>query len=149
MIICPAEFEQPDPKTPGYSMTEVDYYSWIPSHMATKEIPNHRLSLRKNLKTGEFEAYRRYFNPLLISRKNVTMITGADTGLETVAFKSKEFKEIVKFVNEEYSKYHGAEEKLDQICQHRPPIKTTFCPIWKKLSVDEKTKIIIENRKKR
>lgn len=148
MIICPAEFEQPDPKTPGYSMTEIDYYAWIPSHLATKEIPNHRLSLRKNLNTGEFELYRRFFNRFLISRKGLTMESGADTHKETVAFKSKDVNEIIRLGNKEYRKYHGAEERDDQVCQHMPPIKNTFCPIWEKLSIDEKTKIIVENRKK-
>jgi hypothetical protein len=148
MIICPAEFEQPDPKNPPYSMTEVDYYAWIPGYLATKEVPNHRLSLRKNLNTGEFELYRRFFNRFLISRKSLTMESGADTYKETVAFKSKDFQEIIRLGNKEYSKYHGAKEKPDQVCQHRPPIKTTFCPVWDKLSIDEKTKIIVKSRKR-
>jgi len=73
MIICEAEFETPDPKNPDFSMTEVDYYAWIPYDMATPETPNHRLSLRKNLKTGEYELYRRLFQRRIISRKQITV----------------------------------------------------------------------------
>ena len=60
MIICEYEFERPDPKNPQYSLVEVDIYGWIPRDFWS-EIRDHRLSLRKNLKTGKFELYRHYY----------------------------------------------------------------------------------------
>ncbi len=59
MHICEYSYDREDPNSPGYSLPEVDYYAWIP-HDKRGAMPNHRLSLRKNLVTGEWEFYRAY-----------------------------------------------------------------------------------------
>jgi len=60
MIVCEYEFERPDPKNLQYSLVEVDIYGWILKEFWS-EVRDHRLSLRKNLKTGKFELYRHYY----------------------------------------------------------------------------------------
>ena len=50
----------PDPRNPRYSLVEVNVYGWIPKEF-WDEIRDHRLSLRKNLKTGKFELYTYYY----------------------------------------------------------------------------------------
>lgn len=124
MIICEYEFNRPDSKTPDYSMCEVDSYAWIP---AGSDMPNHRLSLRKNLKTGEYEVYRHYYEQHLISRGPATVIVGKDTGQEEIAFKSKDLGEAIRFADGQYRKYHGDEEKADQVCQHKHPVRSSLC----------------------
>lgn len=112
-------------------MTENDYYAWIP---ATFKFPNHRLSLRKNLKTGEYEVFRHYFDRKLWSKKRLTAIYGEDTDKEDVAFKSKDLEAAVKFANGEWNKYHGdeVEKSNDQVCQHKPPVVHRDCEGWAK-----------------
>jgi len=60
VIIYERDFDAEDPQNQGYSLREVDYYAWIPAHFR-KAIKDHRLSLRKNLRTGKFELYRKYY----------------------------------------------------------------------------------------
>lgn len=57
--ICEHNFEREDEDNPGYSHHEVDYYAWIPQNRG-HVVPNHRLSLRRNLVTKEWELYRAY-----------------------------------------------------------------------------------------
>jgi len=146
MIVCEYEFEQEDPKNPGYSMVEVDFYAWVPQGMG---ISNHRLSLRKNLKTGEYEVYRRFFRQQIISRVRVTVITGDDTGIEQVAFRSKELAETLRFIDGEWRRFHGEGKEPDQVCQHKPPVLATFCKKWKQTSSEERLKIWQENLRQR
>jgi len=110
MIICELEFEKPDPKNPDYSLLEVDYYAWIPKN---NHIVSHRLSLRKNLKTGKFEVYRFFY-----TRR-----------IEEVAFEGS-FEEALKFADAEYEKWHGKKES-DKVCQHRYPYKSLSCKAQK------------------
>jgi len=123
MIICEYDFEQPDHVCPDYSFAEVDYYAWIPADMG---IANHRLSLRKNLKTKEYEVYRRFSQKRLVSRKRLTMITSDDTGQEEIAFKSSSLEKAVEFACGEYEKYHG-DRMGDKVCQHKSPVIGSFC----------------------
>ncbi|MBA7692037.1 hypothetical protein ES703_100595 [subsurface metagenome] len=123
MIICEYDFETPDHKDPNYALHEVDYYSWIPADMG---IANHRLSLRKNLKTKEYEVYRRFYQKRLVSRKNVTIITGDDTGLEEIALKSPDLEKAIEFACGEYLKYHG-DNMGDQVCLHQSPVIGSYC----------------------
>src|SRR5271157_4943396 len=61
MIACESEFETEDGNHPGYSLCEYDIYGWIPFRKAAERgITNHRLSVWKNLSTGEYEMYRNY-----------------------------------------------------------------------------------------
>jgi len=127
MIICEHEFDLPDGDNPNYSMGEVDYYSHLPYG---SDFPQHRLSLRKNLKTGQFEVYRRFSQTRLVSRKSLTMITQDDKGTEEVAF-SGSLQEAIDFATAETNKFwakvFGKEREIDQICQHGYPVKATFC----------------------
>lgn len=123
MIICKYQFNQPDSKNPNYSFDEIDYYAWIP---AGSEFPNHRLSLRKNLITGDFEVYRRFQQGLIFSRKTLTISTNVDSGGEEVVFKSSDLGKAIEFASGEYLKYHG-DRMGDQVCQHKSPVKAMFC----------------------
>jgi len=139
VIICETEFEREDPDHLGYSMLEVDYYAWIP---AGSPMPCHRLSLRKNLRTGEYEVYRRYFQRRLNSRDGVTLIIGNDLGREEVAFKSMSLEEAVEFASEEWRRSHGEGRSPDKVCQHRPPDLLPTCKIWEKMPAEERMKAL-------
>lgn len=123
MIVCEYDYLMPDSKDPDYSQSELDYYGWIP---AGSDLPSHRLSLRRNLVTGDWEVYRRFYNQRLVSEKQVTMIIGDDTGQEQVALKTKDLMAAVVFANGECRKYHG-ERDPDEICLHKPPIQNWLC----------------------
>jgi len=115
MIICEYGFEKEDPYKKGYSLLEVDIYAWIPSKYQI-EVANHRLSLRKNLKTGLFELYRYYYH----------------NHSEEVIFQGS-FEEALKRANEEWNKYHsewaGKSREPDIPCKHEPPqIDLWHCP---------------------
>lgn len=129
MIICESQFEREDPDRKGYSHAEVDWYAWIPQG---SDLDNHRLSLRKNLVTGEFEVYRRFFEKVLISRGKTTIITGKDTRLEEVAFKSKDLATAIRYADGQYAKYHGTEEEPergDKVCQHTTGLRAWGCQV--------------------
>jgi len=117
MYICELMFDRPDENNPNYSQHEVDYYAWIPANV---ELPNHRLSLRKNLETGFFEVYRRFFRRLVTLTPNFIYATGDDTGLEEVAFEGS-FEDALEFANNEYERWHGKEHDRDKACQHKYP----------------------------
>jgi len=110
MIICEHIFNRLDPKNPSYSHTEWDFYAWIP---AKSDLPDHRLTLRKNMKTGEYEVYR-YFN---------------DTKVVKVVLKTQSFEEAIRFADEQRRRFHGHWEP-SQVCQHKPPVKAVYCPVW-------------------
>lgn len=109
MYICENEFGRPDPKTPDYSLAEVDYYGWIPRQFQS-EMPNHRLSLRKNLITGEYEVYRQY----------------KDSTIKQVAY-TGDLKGAILFACAEWRRYHGEGKEDDKICEHQQPKKALFC----------------------
>jgi hypothetical protein len=114
VIICPLGFDDPDPKRPEYSFHEVDFYAYVPYVSRMRYgVKLHRLSLRKNLRTGLFEVYRYY-----------------PEGHEEVVFQGS-FKEALEFGNKEVEKYwgdFGRNEPYEE-CQHRyPKIDRIFCP---------------------
>jgi hypothetical protein len=111
MIICELGFDIPD-KNPNYSLREVDFYAFVPYPIQKeKGIENHRLSLRKNLKTGKFEVYRYYH----YEEKEEVVFSG-------------NFKEALKIANREREKVWG--NRLNDIpCEHKEPnIDRVFCP---------------------
>jgi len=116
MIVCEYEFERPDPRNPSYSLVEVDFYSWIPREYWS-ETRNHRLSLRKNLKTGRFELYRHYY----VDGSEQVIFTGS-------------LEECLKKAEEEWKQYHygwaGVEPEFKP-CRHRPPEISSLCPMRK------------------
>lgn len=148
MIICESEFRQPDPKNPKYAMREIDYYSHLPYDA---DFPQHRLSLRKNLETGEYEIYRRYSKTRLVSRKALTMITQDDMGTEEVAF-SGTLQEAIDFATKETDKFwvkvFGEERQKDRVCQHTPPVKATFCKVWENTPYEERMKAYEEMQRR-
>lgn len=115
MIICEFSFYIQDPKNLDYAMGEVDIYGSIPPG---RDKPNHRLSIRKNLKTGEFEAYRHYHKPALKILEGVK---------ESVAFHSSSLEEVVEFTNGEVRRLHGGLLLQDQVCIHHAAKGAEFC----------------------
>jgi hypothetical protein len=120
MIICELSFNKPNPDNPKYSLHEVDFYSHIPftsyQAMMLFGVPNHRLSLRKNLETGEFEVYRYYH----IDKREEVVFSGT-------------FEYALEFANNQERKFWGHiyDKEPDIPCQHKPPnIDITFCPKW-------------------
>jgi len=113
MIVCEYEFERPDPRNPSYSLVEVDIYGWIPRDF-WDEIRDHRLSLRKNLRTGRFELYRHYY---------------ADDYDEVIFTGSLE--ECLKKAGQEWKRFHfgwaGVVPEF-KTCRHRPPDISSLCP---------------------
>ena len=112
MIVCEYEFDRPDPRNPSYSLVEVDFYGWIPREYWS-EVRNHRLSLRKKLKTGRFELYRHYY----IDGSEQVIFTGS-------------LEECLKKAEEEWKRFHygwsGVEAKFKP-CKHRPPDISFLC----------------------
>jgi hypothetical protein len=125
MIICEFAFNEPNSKRPKYSQYEVDYYAFIPFKMQEK-VRNHRLSLRKNLETNEFEVYR-FYN---------------DTETEEVIFSSTSLAEAIKFANEQWNKFFSSidwKKEPEQVCQHKEPIIShSFCPYSRRPSHQKK-----------
>jgi len=122
IIICEAEFRKPDPDRPEVSLTEIDYYAWIPYQKRSKDLPNHSLSLRKNMETGEFEVYRDFVR-----------------GGEKVVF-SGSLEGAVHFANREYERMFG-DPMNDKVCQHEPPQMRADCKIWQEKPEEEKRRI--------
>lgn len=59
--VCELNFEKPDPRRPTISMHELDFYAYVPAVAIQKySMHTHRLSIRKSMKTGQFEVYRFY-----------------------------------------------------------------------------------------
>ena len=123
MIICVSEFDILSPTDSNYSLREYDYYAWI---KAGSGLRNHRLSLRKNLKTYNFEVYRRFFDKTFVSKKGLSILSGVDTGIENVVFKSENLEKAIKFASDETRKFHGEKEE-DRLCQHKHPIISRLC----------------------
>lgn len=67
-ILCEKRFNEPDPHTPDYSIIEHYYYVCCQNKYTDDPItgirtlthPAHRLTLRKNLRTGMFEVFRAF-----------------------------------------------------------------------------------------
>jgi hypothetical protein len=118
--VCPSEFIKEDSRTPEYSCTEADVYQWIPFDMQSKQLPNHRLSIRKNLKTEKFELYRRifYFN----SKNNYDVVIKTSDTLPP----------LLNQANIEWNTYHCRDGQKPEIifvlCDHKRK-KATFCKI--------------------
>jgi len=120
MIICELEFEREDPNKKGYSMDEIDYYEWAP---ATQR--NHRLSLRKNLITGEFEVYKCFWTG---QDTPTGIIPDVEQGEEQVMFKTKSLAEAVQWAREETEWVHPSWQIEDKICKHLPGEASSSCP---------------------
>lgn len=113
MIICEYEFEREAPNRKGYSFVEVDVYTWIPEGMG---VQSHRLSLRKNLKTGMFEVYRHYNIITLLTQSEVMIQTLVDMNQEEIIY-TGDLKGALEVTNKEDKKYWDA-QGVDMVCDH-------------------------------
>ena len=133
MIVCENEFKVEDSDNPGYALCEVDFYAWIPQ---SNEVPNHRLSLRKNLKTDEYELYRHYVQQIMLGFSNLQMVTNQHADVEDeVIFKSKDLQSVLDRGKEEWDKFHLCWAKKphdrDLVCTHEHPTKSLLCDVMK------------------
>ena len=103
---------------------EWDFYQVIPASMETERIPNHRLFLRRNKKTGRYEVRRHFYTRRIIRLREAVVETGEDLQAEEVAFEG-DFENAVKFANTEATRY-GSKEF--EVCGHKPPKISHFCP---------------------
>lgn len=55
MLVCEKSFDTPDWSDNTFSLSEFDFYLYIPKQKLSE---NHRLSMHKNLTTGQFEVYK-------------------------------------------------------------------------------------------
>lgn len=108
---------------------EWDFYQVIPATMETERIPNHRLSLRRNKKTGRYEVYRHFHARRIIE----------------IAFEGS-FEDAVRFANSEIGKYGMV--KFD-ICQHKPPNISPTCPNAKGTFSDQLQGVVWRLKKSR
>jgi hypothetical protein len=103
---------------------EWDFYQVILATMETERIPNHRLSLRRNKKTGRYEVYRHFHARRIIELKEAIIETSEDLQAEEIAFQGS-FEDAVRFANSEMAKYGMVKF---HICQHKPPNISPTCP---------------------
>jgi hypothetical protein len=114
MIIDARDFEFENPIDKGYSMCEINYYTWISPAFIKMGIRNHRLSLRKNLKDGVFEVVRHYIGAYGWTEK------------DDVVFFSKSLTEAGKFAEWETARFHivrGADEYVEGAGNPEGPIE--------------------------
>lgn len=135
MIVCENEFKVEDPDNPGYALCEVDMYAWIP---ANDKVPNHRLSLRKNLVTGEYELYRHYVRRVIVEFAGTTITTNADDDVQDeVIFNSNDLQAVLDRGKEEWDKFHlvwaKQEHDRDLVCKHEHPFKSYLCDVMRGL----------------
>ena len=147
MIICESEFESPDPALPDYSMCEVDYYAWIPAEAqrsmeygttdgrtwSKEATPNHGLSLRKNLKSGEYEVFRRFArdeDAAKCQNWSLASTGGGFGGVQIyrveVICHSPDLGLAIGAASAEYMKFHG-NKSSDKVCEHKRPIRAMSC----------------------
>jgi len=93
MLLCEREFEQPDPTDPDYSLVEIDYCT----------VHNTRVSLRKNLKRGLYEVYRRDYLQ----------------HTETVVYSHPMLEEAVRYAKQ-LTKYLTGYMPRDRVCKKYP-----------------------------
>jgi len=126
--VCETFFAGEDTDNPNYSFEEFDFYVKIPKN---PEMRNHRLTLHKNLKTGNFEVYRQFMQ----EHKTTVQIDGEiadianqiDTELKETA-KIGNIEECLIFVNNEREKYRKRMTRYC-ICTHKFPSSALHCSI--------------------
>jgi hypothetical protein len=122
MIVCERGFVTEDPDRLGYSLREIDYYAYIPTGRPENAgVQTHRLSLRKNLKTGNFELYRHYADYMNID--------------DRVIFATENLQDALDFGCAEWNKYWGDKDyqkEPDIACKHEYPVKEDMCDFWTK-----------------
>jgi hypothetical protein len=137
LIICESEFDSPDPSLPDYSMCEVDYYAWIPLNAQVKGIPNHGLSLRKNLKSGNYEVFRRYDDEKIARRYgNAKASSGPGFGGVRiydvdVIISCNNLEAAIRAAEGEWDRFHGPAKRSsrDEVCTHEYPTRALGCDV--------------------
>jgi len=127
MIICETQFDHPDPDNPDYSLAEVDFYACVPFD----KFPQHRLSLRKNLKTGQYEVIRVYSERQVVAKNGILVDTGLETGDVEVVFSSPRLSEALNAAKTEYKRFWD-DDINDEVCRHKPPKVSFSCKIYYK-----------------
>jgi hypothetical protein len=122
MYVCEYGFLTPDPKDPTYSQLEIQFYAFIRIKNQNRTLPhwkylriNHRLFLRKNLDTGDFELVKKYHN----DRKEWAT-------KEKVILKTKDLQEALDRGHDMFEKHHE-ESQRDLVCRHKSPEKDSGC----------------------
>lgn len=128
VIICETGFETEDKNNLGYSMLELDFYMFNPERIRRPEL-DHRLTMRKNLKSNKYELYRFYFS----SKR-----------LETI-FVSNNLQDVLNKANIQCNKVHKLFEndprQPDLACNHESSQLDSFhCRYYKEKS--ERDKVI-------
>jgi hypothetical protein len=117
LIACETEFNKEDPHNPLYSMTELDIYGGIPfKKQQDLGIDNHRLSIRKNMKTNKYEIYRHYY-------------TFDNKTKDEVIFSSESLQETLQRVCSEYNNLISVDPNnllQYKICDHKDN-RAIFC----------------------
>jgi len=131
MFICEYEFKHEDKNHLGYSMTEIDYYAWIPVRFHKTE-RNHRLSLWKNLKTNEYELVKVYMNQItgIMPLCGGLIISNVPNGKTEVVFHHKDLNVVLVEGNELWNYYHGTSDykrEVDKVCEHEFPNISNCC----------------------
>ena len=107
MIVCEYTFTREDPHDSNYSMREVDWYAYVP--IKTRNgVDNHRLTLRKNLVTEEYE----------LCRASYHLGTGLRTGFDVI-FKDRDLAKVVEHGNAELGKF-WPDTDGSTVCTHTP-----------------------------
>lgn len=96
MIICEESFKGVNPNNVKYANYEINFYAWIP----VGDVEDHRLSLRKNIDTREFEIYREF----------------SASSAEEVIFRGK-LLEAIQYGDNEMSRFHGFNPENKE-CDH-------------------------------
>jgi hypothetical protein len=127
-FVCEFRFKQPDSDNPDYSMTERNVYVWIPKWVTQRfGIPNHRLTLRKNLRSGKFEVYRAFKRPFYVLSADSAPRRNEMSGKEEIVYQGT-LGGALRFGNGEYQKYHGRCLQ-DIACTHKFPKLDAHCPV--------------------
>lgn len=125
MFVCESEFVAVNLNDPDIYLTEVDWYAWIPR---TPGMPNHRLSLRRRISTGQFEVYRAFVDTTALAMPGLVAVTNTPNGIHQVIF-TGDLAGALAAGNAEARKYHGEEVGNDKPCEHRYPNRSSLCTV--------------------
>lgn len=126
--VCETFFVGKDTDNPNYSSEEFDFYVKIAKN---PEMRNHRLTLYKNMKTGNFEVYRQFMQEhkttVQIDGKIADITNQIDTELKETA-KIGNLEEYLIFVNNEREKYHKLTTRYC-MCTHQSSSRALHCSV--------------------
>lgn len=125
MIVCEYEFVNEDKNHLGYSMTEIDFYAWIPGKFH-KEYGNHRLTMWKNLKTNKYELIKVFMEQTIqafqIQKNTGVMVMNTPSNKKVeVVFANESMEIVLAEAHGLWNKFHGTEDyerQMDEICNH-------------------------------